>query len=185
MISFGLNVIASQAIYKDLIAGRMINQYEYSDGELKESNTFKEIINDIDKYRELYALIGFTLKDLDASAFFLTRSDRADEFNETAANIQTILLIICRGLGKQGIATGILLDDKAGVSMKVADEIGTEEEAAQIMKACGIKQPLSNAINSTLLDRGLAFKNLDDRYVFTDAGKAFFKRIFNPKNNQT
>ena len=178
-------MIASQAIYKDLIAGKMINKYEYIDGELSKSEKFRTIIADIDKYRELYTLIGFTLKDLDAEAFFITRSDRADEFNETAANIQTILLILCRGLGKQGIAPGILLDDKAGVSMKITDEIGAEEESAQIMKACGIKQPLSNAINSTLLDRGLAFKNLDDRYVFTDAGKAFFKRVFKPEDNQT
>ncbi|WP_286271636.1 condensin complex protein MksE [Thalassotalea hakodatensis] len=179
MNNFQLNQIASQAIYKDLISGKMINETEYVDGELIPSTKFRELVNDIDKYRELYALLGFTLKDLDSTSYFITRLDKANEFNDTAANMQTILLILARGLGKQGIAPGILFDEKAGVSSKIIDEIGAEEESAQILKACGIKQPLTHPVNNTLLERGIVFKNLDDRYVLSSSGTTLFNRLFN------
>lgn len=178
MNNFGLNHIASQAIYKDLISGKMINEMEYIDGELVKSTKFRELVNDIDKYRELYTLLGFILKDIDSVAYFITRPDKSNELNDIAANAQTILLILSRGIGKQGIAPGILFDEKSGISTKLVDEIGEETEAAQILKACGMKQPLSQSLNNTLLERGLMYKNLDDRCVLSSAGQAMFNRLF-------
>jgi hypothetical protein len=63
-------------------------------------------------------------------------------------------LILSRGIGKQGIAPGILFDEKSGIPTKLVDEIGEEAEIVQILKACGIKQPLSQPLNNALLERG-------------------------------
>ncbi|VEA70760.1 Uncharacterised protein [Serratia rubidaea] len=58
---FGLNIVASQEIYKDFISGKIINKYELIDGRLMPSEKFLALISDIDIYRSLYTLIGFEL----------------------------------------------------------------------------------------------------------------------------
>lgn len=186
MDNFGLDEFASRAIYKDFISGKIINAYDYIDGELQPSHKFRELVDNLDKYREFYSLIGFEIRSVNGDAFFVSRSDRAEELNEVAANIQVLLLMIGRGLCTQGISPGILFDDKGGISAKDIDAIGELEEVRQIMKACGLQQPLTKPVNSTMVERGIFHKTIQERYMLSSAGRIFFNELFvNDTNGQT
>lgn len=173
----GLNVYTSQAIYRDLVAGKIINDYEVIDGEFQQSIKFRELVDNIDKYRYLYLLLGFEIQSINSQAYFATRHDRGEEYNEVAANIQILLLIICRGVYALGISPAILLDPTAGISSKHIDEIGQMEEQERIIKACGLRQPLTESVNGQLVNRGICFRTKDDRYVLSSAGKHLFNEI--------
>jgi len=93
---FGLNVVASQEIYKDFISGKIINKYELIGGRLMPSTKFLALISEIDTYRSLYTLLGFELVAVGDEAYFATRQDRAD-LNDAGANIQVLLVSFVGG----------------------------------------------------------------------------------------
>lgn len=177
MDNFGLNTIASQAIYKELNAGKIINANEYKHGELIPSVMFQALTNDIDKYRQLYNLLGFTLKDINGRAYFISREDRDEDLNETGANIHVILTVLSMGLFQRGTSPNIMLDPKAGISAKEVDAIGEGEQAVRILSSCSIQRPLTKSVNGTLVERGIFHRKSDDRYFLTDAGKHFFETL--------
>lgn len=178
MDNFGLNPIASKEIYKDFISGKIINADEYYDGKLAPSSKFRRLVDNIDTYRALYGLLGFDIKSLNGVAFFISRADREDELSEVAANIHTLLLVICRGLGARGIAPGILFDPNSGVSAKDIDTIGEDAEVSRIIKACGLQLPLTRPINGILVERGIMYKTRLERYILSNAGKHLFSELF-------
>lgn len=173
----GLDVFASKAIYKDFIAGKIINQYEFIEGELQPSAKFRALIDDLDKFRYIYSLLGFQIQSINDEAFFVTRDDRGEDYNEVAANIQVILTVICRGVYALGINPGILLDPTAGLSSKQIDEIGELEEQERILKACGLRLPLTESVNGQMVNRGICFKTKQDRYILSSAGKHLFDEL--------
>lgn len=173
----GLDVFASRVIYKDFIAGMIINKYEIIDGELLPSPKFRALLDDIDKYRYLYNLLGFTIQSIGDESFFVIRTDRSEEYNEVAANIQVLLIVIIRGVYSLGIAPGILLDHTAGLSSKQIDEIGNLNEQKRILEACKLKLPLSDSVNSILVNRGVCFKTSPNRYMLSAAGKYLFQQL--------
>lgn len=173
----GLNIYTSQSIYRDLVAGKIINDYEVIDGEFQQSIKYRELVDNIDKYRYMYSLLGFEIKSINSQAYFATRQDRGEEYNEVAANIQILLLIICRGVYALGISPAIMLDPTAGIGAKHIDEIGQMEEQERIIKACGLRQPLTESVNGQLVNRGICFRTKDDRYVLSSAGKHLFNEI--------
>ncbi|ACV25467.1 condensin complex protein MksE [Kangiella koreensis] len=173
----GLDVFDSRAIYKDFMAGKIINKYEIIEGELQRSPKFGALIGSLDIYRYLYSLIGFEIKQINDEAYFITRIDRADEYNEVAANIQVLLTVICRGVYSLGLPPGILLDQDAGLTSKQIDEIGLIDEQKRILKACGLKTPLSETVNGKLVDRGVFLKTQAERYILSSAGKYLYEEI--------
>ncbi|OED50095.1 DNA gyrase [Endozoicomonas sp. (ex Bugula neritina AB1)] len=186
MDNFGLDEFASRAIYKDFISGKVINAYDYINGELQPSHKFRELVDNLDKYRDFYSLIGFEIRSVNNDAFFVSRSDRTEELNEVAANIQVLLLMVGRGLCTQGTSPGILFDDKGGVSAKDIDAIGELEEVRQIMKACRLQQPLTKPVNSIMVERGIFHKTVQERYILSSAGRIFFNELFvNDASQQT
>lgn len=174
----GVDVFASKAIYRDFIAGKIINRYEIIEGELQPSPKFRALIDDLDKYRYLYSLLGFEIQSLDSVAFFITRDDRGEEYNEVAANLQVLLTVIARGVYSLGISPGILLDPTAGLSASQINEIGGLEEQSQIIKACGLKLPLVESVNGQLVNRGVCFKTKNDRYILSASGRYLFDAVF-------
>lgn len=173
----GLNVVASQEIYKDFICGKIINKYELIDGRLMPSAKFTALIGDIDTYRSLYMLLGFELVAVGNEAYFATRQDRAD-LNETGANIQVLLVVLCRGLTSRGIAPTIMQDPSGGISAKDIDAIGEDEEISRIVKACGLLSPLTKPVNSILVEKGIMHKTPNERYILSCAGTHIYNRLF-------
>lgn len=174
----GLDIFASRAIYKDLVAGRIINAYEIIEGDLQPSPKFRALVDDLDKYRYIYSLQGYELQSINNEAFFATRYDRGEEYNDVAANIQVLLVVICRGVCALGIPPAILLDPNGGLSAKQIDAIGELEEQARIIKACGLRLPLTESVNGQLVNRGVCFKTKQDRYILSSAGKYLFEELF-------
>lgn len=172
-----LDVFASRLIYKDFIAGAVINKYEVIEGELQPSRKFRALIDDIDKYRYVYSLLGFTIQSIGEESFFVTRTDKAEEYNEIAANIQVLLLVVLRGVYSLGIAPGILTDPTAGLSRMQVDDIGNLNEQKRILEACKMKLPLSESVNSILVNRGICFKTKSDRFILSAAGKHLFLQL--------
>ncbi len=185
MDNFGLDTLASKAIYKDFIAGKIINAYDYIEGEWLPSPKFRDLVDNLDQYRTLYSLIGFEINSVNGEAFFVSRSDRTEELNEVAANIQVLLMMIGRGLCTQGTNPAILFDPRGGVSVKDIDAIGNIEEIARIVKACGLQQPLTKPVNGTLVERGIFHKTTQDRYILSSAGRIFFNELFDSNDIST
>jgi hypothetical protein len=180
----GLDIFDSRAIYKDFMAGKIINKYEIIEGELQRSPKFSALIGNLDIYRYLYSLIGFEIKKINHEAYFITRIDRADEYNEVAANIQVLLTVICRGVYSLGLPPGILLDQDAGLTSKQLDEIGLIDEQKRILKACGLKTPLSETVNGKLVERGVFLRTKTERYVLSSAGKYLYEEIVSYNENE-
>lgn len=176
-IDLGLDSFASRAIYRDFIAGKVINSHEILEGELQPSIKFRELIDKLDTYRQLYSLLGFEIQAINNEAFFITRDDRLEEYNEVAANIQIILTLLARGVYVLGLAPGIILDPTAGLTAKQINEIGELEEQARIIKACGLRLPLTESVNGYLLNRGICFKTKNERYILSPAGQFMFNEI--------
>lgn len=177
MNRLGLNVVASQEIYKDFISGKIINKYDFADGRLMPSAKFSALVGDIETYRSLYTLLGFDLIAIGTEAYYISRTDRMD-LNETGAAIQVILLMLCRGLISKGISPRILLDSESGISAKDVDSIGEDEEVSRILKATNLQTPLTKTVNSALVDKGIMHKAQNDRYILSCAGKCLYDKLF-------
>ena len=178
MLNHELDSIASQAIYKDFIAGKIINPRELVEGVLVTTEKYRQLVDNLDSYRTLYHLMGFEIRTIGGSGFYLTRSDRSEEMNEVATSIQVLLMMIARGLGLKGVSTDILFDHTAGISIPAVNEIADDTDIARILKACGIQLPLEQSVNGLLLGRGIMFLTDEKRYILTDAGQHFFKALF-------
>ncbi|WP_320151357.1 hypothetical protein [uncultured Tolumonas sp.] len=178
MNEFGLNVIASQEIYKDLIGGRVINRYELVDDKLVLSPKFSALVNDVDLFRGLYLLLGFDLINVGRDSYYISRVDRTD-LNDIGANIQVILLMLSRGLTLKGISPNIMFDMSAGVSARDIDSIGDDDDISRIVRACGLQLPFTKPVNTIMVERGLMYRLQNDRYVLSCAGKFLFEKLFN------
>ena len=168
---------ASRMIYKDFISGKIINKYEILEGELQPSPKFKELMGNLDKYQYLYDLLGFEIRSIGNESFFVTRSDRIEEYNEIAANIQVLVLCIARGVYSLGVASGILFDPTSGISTKMLDDIGELEEQKRIMEACKLKLPLSDSVVPILVNRGIMLQLPSGRYLLSQSGRFMFNQI--------
>lgn len=168
---------SSRMIYKDFISGKVINKYEIIEGELQSSPKFKELVGNLDKYRYLYDLLGFEIRSIGDESFFISRSDRIEEYNEIAANIQVLILCITRGVYSLGIAPGILLDPTSGISTKMLEDIGELEEQKRILEACRLKYSLLDSVTSILLNRGIMIQLPSGRYLLSQSGEYIFNQI--------
>jgi hypothetical protein len=88
-----------------------------------------------------------------------------------------LLTVIARGAYSLGIAPCILLVATAGISGNILDEIGELEEQKQILEACKLKLPLTDSVNSQLINREICFKTSSDRYILSAAGEYLFQHL--------
>lgn len=172
-----LDPIATKEIYKDFISGKVINKYDMSNNEFILSAKFSELIKHIDIYKKLYDLLGFELIAIGDDSYYIARPER-DSLNEIGANIQVILIVLCRGLATRGISPEILKDPKGGINAQIINDIGSEEESERILKACDITMPLTKSIESIMVDRALMHKTSTDRYVLSNAGSFMYYLLF-------
>lgn len=177
-----LDPIATKEIYKDFISGKVINKYDMSNNELIPSAKFSELIKHIDIYKKLYDLLGFEIIAIGDNSYYIARPER-DTLNEIGANIQVILIVLCRGLATRGISPEILKDPQGGINSQTINDIGSEEEAERILKACDIATPLVKSVESIMVDRALMHKTSTDRYVLSNAG-SFMYRLLLEANTQ-
>lgn len=171
-----LDPIATKEIYKDFISGKVINKYDMSNNEFIPSAKFSELIKHIDIYKKLYDLLGFEIIAIGDDSYYIARPER-DTLNEIGANIQVILIVLCRGLATRGISPEILKDPQGGINSQTINDIGSEEEAERILKACDIATPLVKSIESIMVDRALMHKTSADRYVLSNAGSFMYRLL--------
>lgn len=175
-----LDPIATKEIYKDFIGGKVINKYEMLNNELTLSIKFSELIKHIDTYKKLYALLGFEIIAIGDDAYYIARPDR-DSINDIGANLQVILIVLCRGLTTRGISPEILKDPSDGINAQMINDIGSEEEHERILNACNISTPLINAIENLMVDRGLMHKTASGRYILSNASQFIYRLLLEEK----
>lgn len=175
-----LDPIATKEIYKDFISGKVINKYDMSNNEFIPSAKFSELIKHIDIYKKLYDLLGFEIIAIGDNSYYIARPER-DTLNEIGANIQVILIVLCRGLATRGISPEILKDPQGGINSQTINDISSEEEAERILKACDIAIPLVKSIESIMVDRSLMHKTSADRYVLSNAGIFMYRLLLEEK----
>ena len=171
-----LDPIATKEIYKDFISGKVINQYDMHNSEFIPSAKFSELIKHIDIYKKLYDLLGFEIIAIGDDSYYIARPER-DTLNEVGANVQVILIVLCRGLATRGISPEILKDPKGGIDAQTIDDIGLEEESERILKACDIATPLTKSIENIMVDRALMHKTSAGRYILSNAGRFMYRLL--------
>ena len=169
-----MNQGLSRKIYRELINGNIINK-EMLDGDLLVPNPlFDELASEENRehYDHLYSYIGYELKQL-GDSFFLNEAGKDDVLSDVAMRVQTLLVILSRGVSARNLYTGILTDLRGGLSRGQIEEIGNEEENQQVLAAVGLKKRLLAEVENTLITRDLAFWNAQEHLVLTNGGKAF------------
>ncbi|CAM3637983.1 condensin complex protein MksE [Parendozoicomonas haliclonae] len=168
----------SRAIYRQLINGNVINK-QMLDGSLLVPNPlFDELASDENRehYDHLYSYIGYELKQL-GDSFFLNEIGKDDVLSEVAMKVQTLLVVLTRGVADRHLYTGILTDLRGGLTRQQIDEMGDQEENQQILAAVGFKGRLIVEVQNVLVTRQLAFWNGQDHLVLSDGGKGFLDHL--------
>ncbi|MRI31687.1 hypothetical protein EOPP23_01590 [Endozoicomonas sp. OPT23] len=168
----------SRKIYRELINGNIINK-QILDGSLLAPNPlFDELASEQNRtvYDHLYESIGYELKQL-GDSFFLNEIGKDDVLSDVAMKLQTLLVVLVRGVSDRHLYTGILTDLRGGLSRQQIDEMGDEEENQQILAAVGLKKRLITEVENVLITRQLAFWNGQDNLVLTNGGKAFLDHL--------
>lgn len=177
--------LLSQAIYKELMSGRVINKDTYENGEVKPNPLFEEVLNNYDQgYKPLYLNIGYELV-MRNGFIYIRSSERDEEYSEVVRKIQVLLLILARGLHELGYQLDIIREGDAGVSNGLVEEIGKGEDKQDIMAASNMKgELLVSAVRKNLEQRGIAYRNAKGNLVLTQAGLAFFEDVFKYSNTE-
>jgi hypothetical protein len=168
----------SQQIYREFMNGRVINELVYQkDGSMQPDARYEELFNNYDSdYRELYENIGYELILKDGFAF--SRSlDEDDSYSDVAMKIQSLLMIIARGIQELGYDFELLTTHDAGVSDHLLEQVETGEKR-DILLACGLKKSLIDEVKNVLETRNIAYRNAKGKLVLTAAGQGFFDEVF-------
>lgn len=168
----------SPLIYKELLAGRMINHFEWAEGKLQPALLFREIIHNLDTYRYFYKLIGFELKNLEDVAFYIVKINTDENSNATAMDIQVLITLICRGLTLTGSSAEALVKEYGGVSEATINVIGELAELQSTLKGCKITLPLWKSVQSVLIDRNVGYLNLKGDLLLTSSGQVMFEQLY-------
>lgn len=177
----------SQRIYSDLINGRIINKFclEQESNQLIPNADYSEVFTNLENYSELYRHIGFELVFRD-SFFFIRDLQLGDTYKEMAIKIQVSLLILARKITEEGFGYELLENENAGISTQQLEKISADEEVQQLILAAKLgKKTLNEVIKDVLLERRIMEKNSHQRYILSDAGKYFFKQLFEQDSQST
>jgi hypothetical protein len=173
-----INKELSQQIYREFMNGRVINELAYQkDGSMQPDARYEELFNNYDSdYRDLYKNIGYELVLRDGFAF--SRSlEEDDTYSDVAMKIQTLLMIVARGIQELGYDFELITTHDAGVSDTLLEQVETDEKK-DILLACGLKKSLIDEIKNVLENRNIAYRNARGKLVLTAAGKGFFGEVF-------
>ncbi|MGB0662186.1 MAG: condensin complex protein MksE [Pontibacterium sp.] len=173
-----INMLLSQKIYQELVNGRVINEVSYcSDGSLEPNDLYEELFRNYDTYyREHYESIGYEL--VPRNGFMFIRSlERNELYSEVAMKIQSLLMVLARGVQELGYEFALLTTHDAGVSDKLLEQIDTEEKR-DILRACGLKGGLIDESRRVLEARNIAYRNAKGCLVLSVAGNGFFNEVF-------
>ena len=168
----------SRKIYRELINGNIINKQVLEGSLLVPNPLFDELSSEHNRtqYEHLYECIGYELKQL-GDSFFLNEKNKDDVLSEVAMKLQTLLVILCRGVSDRHLYTGILTDVRGGLSKEQINEMGDEEENQQILSAVGLKKKLIAEVDNIMVTRHLAFWNGQNHLVLSNGGKAFLDHL--------
>ncbi|MFK5985631.1 MAG: hypothetical protein QM479_09410 [Pseudomonadota bacterium] len=168
----------SQKIYTDLINGRIINKMLLEQQQLLPNPDYSELFSNLEAYVELYRNIGFELVFRE-SFFFIRDLDLGDSYKETAIKIQVLLLILSRKITEEGFGYDLLENEIAGISLEQLDKYSNQEDVQQLILTAKMgKKTLTEAVRDVLIERRIMAVNATKRYILTDAGKYFFKQLF-------
>lgn len=176
----------SQEAFRKLTSGQVINQTQYLNGQLAPNPLFDELYKERDRYYvEAYANMGMEL--VQRPGFFYVRTltqaqaddeGRDQESGGSIRQIQGVLLVLGRGVLEKGFMFDALTHPDAGISREILESIGSDPTFGQILKACKMDQPLTEAVKLALVDRSIAYFNAKGNLVLAEAGKAFFDDLF-------
>lgn len=168
----------SQLIYKELINGNLITKTHRQSEQLVPNPLFDELANahNIEQYKTLYASIGYELKQL-KDCFFLNELGKNEVLSEVAMKIQALLVVLCRGVTQIPLLISVLTDFNAGISKTHLETMDQHNEFQQILRAVGIKNPLSREVENTLITRHIAYWNHFDRLVLSDGGITLLEHL--------
>lgn len=161
----------STEIYKNLMAGRIINQNIYKDGAMTINPLYIELANNEDVYIEYYKKMGFLIKSGE-NYFYLSSASESNSEGVRVKIVTSIIILYRFFMQEKGKSSLALTDNSYGVSKDDIQEINDNETFRKILKLSEIKS-FYDSLN-LLKDRGLLYQNEKGNYVLTDAGLSFF-----------
>lgn len=168
----------SQQIYRELMNGRVINEQAYqNDGSMHADVLYEELFNNYDSdYREMYENLGYELVLRDRFAFCRSL-DESDVYSDVAMKIQSLLMVLARGIQELGYDFELLTTHEAGVNDALMQQLETDEKR-DLLQACGLKKALKDEVKNVLEIRNIAYRNAKNALVLTAAGCGFFQEVF-------
>ncbi|GAB2188663.1 condensin complex protein MksE [Sessilibacter sp. MAH2] len=168
-----MQIQLSRKIYRELINGNLINKKIRNGEHLEPNPLFDELASEINRvhYDQLYSCIGYELKQL-GDCFFLNEMGKDEMLSDVAMRIQSLLVILCRGITQIPLLISVITDFNAGLSREHIEKISETEEYQNILNAVGLKNSLIKEIENVLVVRKIAFWNHLDRLVLSDGGIA-------------
>lgn len=175
-----MRIDLSRAIYKELNNGRFINKQEFRNGQLISNPLFDELAGESrrEEYRLMYERIGYSLKMM-GDSFYMNEIDHNNddaELSVAAAKIQTVIVILLRGITQEHLPSTLITNSGFGLSRAYIDKFVENEEFAAILRAVDIKD-LHKEIENTLIDRKIAYWNDLDNLVLSDSGVGLLEHM--------
>ncbi len=166
----------SQAIYRELINGNIINKEVRQGDHLVPNPLFDELATEHNRehYYHLYSFIGYELKQL-GDCLFLNEVGKDDVLSDVAMKIQALLVVMCRGVTQIPLLTSVITDFHAGLSKQHLESIAENEEYQQVLKAVGLKNSFLKEVDNVLVNRKVAYWNHLDRLVLSNGGYALLE----------
>lgn len=169
---------ASQVIYRELINGNLINKEIRRGDFLVPNPLFDELANEHNRedYENLYQNIGYELKQL-GDCFFINETGKDEVLSEAAMKIQSLLIVITRGITQIPLLTSVITDFSAGLSKEHIEKMSENEEFSELIRAVGLKNTLTKEIENVLVTRKIAYWNHIERLVLSNGGIAILDHM--------
>ena len=175
-----LNHDVCAQIYQRFTKGEVIPKLQFNkqSGVLFEDPHFTYLFRYIDEFSLLYQCIGKRLEQHVQGEFFYINNQfdgDADEADEHALKVQTILLILARHFEITGRNMAQLSEVSLGFNEKDLSEISQNEEYKAIAKA--LRFDSWDKAVGFLVARGFAFATSTNHYFLSSAGSAFCENV--------
>ena len=123
-----IDIKLSQRIFDVFMAGKVINSYKLSDGDVSEPcPLYNEITINLDDYKLHYHRCGSELQILDGCYFIRSQNEEKSHV-EVAAKIQALLIVIGRAVTLDNYELGVLFDNHGGLTKAMVTKINQNDD---------------------------------------------------------
>lgn len=174
------SVDLSVDIYQILSSGKVINgRILNNSGEFVSNSYFEEIMNNLSSYRTQYEMSGHELV-VRKRFIFLRKSGYSIDDLKTDITMKAALLLLMLGkyINDRNYRFSKLTDTTGGITRTDIQNIQDMDDIQELIEKAKLKDDLFSEFKNVLINRSLLLELPgSERYILSDAGKAFFDEV--------